>query len=237
MTRGYSLAPSRAAEELGIVDRPAQRDLLTGRVNYGAIYADPPWQFETYSEAGRDRSPDGFVERGALPLLGEPGERSAVNHYPTMPTDEICKLDVGQRESPHCALFMWATFVMLPDAMRVMRAWGFKYVTARVWAKTRKHGFDPSLSLDQNFPFGTGYIARGNPEPLLIGVRGKPAWKAPPRALIIAPRREHSRKPDHLRSEIERQVSGPYLELFARTRAAGWDAWGNETDRFAGAAA
>jgi hypothetical protein len=49
---------------------------------------------------------------------------------------------------------------------------------------------------------------------------------------IIAPRREHSRKPDDIHERIERLVAGPYLELFARTRREGWSSWGNEVDRF-----
>jgi N6-adenosine-specific RNA methylase IME4 len=51
--------------------------------------------------------------------------------------------------------------------------------------------------------------------------------------LIIAPRREHSRKPVEVRARIERYSEGPYLEMFAREPAAGWTAWGNDTDKFA----
>jgi len=202
------------------------------------VLADPAWEFETYGEAGRGRSPDGFTTSPALPLFGVDAERSELNHYPTMPTDAICALDVGQRESPHCVLYLWATFPMIEAAMRVGAAWGFKYATARVWAKTRVSGFDPILTLEQNLPMGTGYIARGNPEPLLIFTRGKPEWLDPPRALMIAPRREHSRKPDFVRDEIDRQLAGPKLEMFSRRPPSGnWDVWGNQTDRFAGAAA
>ena len=48
----------------------------------------------------------------------------------------------------------------------------------------------------------------------------------------MAPVREHSRKPDEMRRNIERQFLGPYLELFARETAAGWDSWGNEVGKF-----
>lgn len=214
------------------------RDLITGRPNYGAVLADPAWRFETYGAGGMDRSPDGVSETPAMPLFGIDAERTAEHHYPTMSTDEICALDVGQRESPHCVLYLWATFPMIEHGLRVMSAWGFRYAAARVWVKTRVSGFDPFLTLEQNFPMGTGYITRGNPEPLLIGVRGKPEWQAPPRALMIAPRREHSRKPDFVRDEIDRQLAGPKLEMFSRRPPSGnWDVWGNQTDRFAGAAA
>lgn len=50
--------------------------------------------------------------------------------------------------------------------------------------------------------------------------------------LIVAPRRQHSRKPDGIHQRIERLVAGPYLELFARKTLRGWDAWGNEVELF-----
>lgn len=56
-----------------------------------------------------------------------------------------------------------------------------------------------------------------------------PSWRfADVRTLILAPRREPSRKPDEIYARIERLVPG-YLELFARRRV-GWDALGDEVD-------
>jgi hypothetical protein len=48
----------------------------------------------------------------------------------------------------------------------------------------------------------------------------------------VAPRREHSRKPEVVHERIERLVEGPYLELFARASRPGWDAWGNQSGLF-----
>ena len=84
---------------------------------FGVIYADPPWSFEPYSENGMDRAAD--------------------NHYPTQATDDICALDVPSIAAEDCVLFLWATAPMLPDALRVMAAWGFAYVSRCVWAKDR----------------------------------------------------------------------------------------------------
>jgi N6-adenosine-specific RNA methylase IME4 len=50
---------------------------------------------------------------------------------------------------------------------------------------------------------------------------------------IIAPKREHSRKPDGIHERIERLVAGPYLELFARQKRPNWTVWGNQTEKFA----
>ena len=89
----------------------------------------------------------------------------------------------------------------------------------------------------KRFPMGTGYWFRSNPEISLLFTRGKPKrLHADICKLLIAPRREHSRKPDEQYDRIERLVGGPYLELFARPTRPGWGAWGNETDRFSEAA-
>jgi N6-adenosine-specific RNA methylase IME4 len=80
---------------------------------------------------------------------------------------------------------------------------------------------------------GLGYWTRANTEPCLLATRGKPKrLNADVRQGIIEPRREHSRKPDCVHDRIERLVAGPYLELFARARRPGWDAWGNEVGKF-----
>jgi N6-adenosine-specific RNA methylase IME4 len=49
---------------------------------------------------------------------------------------------------------------------------------------------------------------------------------------VVAPVREHSRKPEELYTEIERLFEGPRCELFARERRPGWDAWGLEAGKF-----
>jgi len=46
--------------------------------------------------------------------------------------------------------------------------------------------------------------------------------------VINAPKTIHSEKPEELRLMIEKVSYPPYVELFARQKANGWDAWGNE---------
>lgn len=183
--------------------------LKRGKRRFGAILADPPWRFVTRSAKGRGRSPDG------------------AGHYETMTLDAIKALPVADLAAPDCALFLWAIDPMIPEALDVGRAWGFTFKTlAFVWAKHAVH--DP-----RRFPMGTGYWTRANPETCILFTRGRPQRLARdvPR-LIVAPRREHSRKPDETRARIERLVAGPYAELFARQTAPGWRALGNQTDRF-----
>jgi N6-adenosine-specific RNA methylase IME4 len=114
---------------------------------------------------------------------------------------------------------------MLPEALNVGTAWGFKFKTvAFTWAKTK---------LDGGFHTGLGHWTRGNPEMCLLFTRGKPKRQSKGvRQLIVAGRREHSRKPEEARERIEALVPGERIELFARDPRPGWSSWGDQTDRF-----
>ena len=107
-----------------------------------------------------------------------------------------------------------------------MQACGFDYKTNIVWEKIRKDGGPDGR--------GVGFYFRNVTELLLFGVRGKNMRTlAPGRSqvnFIAARKREHSRKPDEQYAIIEACSPGPYLELFARGRRAGWACWGNEAD-------
>jgi len=106
-----------------------------------------------------------------------------------------------------------------------MRRWGFTYKTNMVWYKTRKDGGP--------YGRGVGFCFRNVTELILFGVRGSMRALSPGRRqtnIIISRKREHSRKPDEQYPIIEQCSPGPYLELFARHRRAGWSCWGNELD-------
>jgi N6-adenosine-specific RNA methylase IME4 len=167
---------------------------------YPVIYADPPWRFGVHSEVtGRDKSPE--------------------NHYPTMTTHEICALweQIGSPAKKDAVLFLWATNPMLPDALRVMEAWGFAYVHHWIWDKEVA---------------GTGYWGRDRHELLLIGRRGEPAAPLPgsqPQTVHRETKGRHSAKPDYYAETIERLYPDmPRLEMFCRTPRPGWTAWGFE---------
>jgi N6-adenosine-specific RNA methylase IME4 len=178
------------------------------------ILADPPWQFETWSHRGQGRG--------------------ASQHYRTMPTAEICAMPVRDLAAEDATLFVWGTWPHLPDALQVIEAWGFTYRSCGfVWVKTKQSSVTMWADLNELF-LGLGYGTRGNTEFCLRAARGSPGGgKARDVSqLILAPRREHSRKPDEQYGRIERLYAGPYLELFARNQRPGWQAWGNQTDKF-----
>lgn len=198
-------------------------------IKAGALYVDPPWRFATFSEKGRGRSPDGLTPKSERNLQRQ---NRPERHYPTMTLEDIKALPVGDLAAKDCVLFLWAVDPLLPEAIEVGRAWGFKYKTvAFIWAKERKttsrRGDDKIEPNHARFPLGTGYWTRANPEICLLFTRGKPKrLHADVRKLVIAPRREHSRKPDEIRPMIERLVDGPHMELFARSSRDNWTSWG-----------
>lgn len=142
--------------------------------------------------------------------------------YPTMTTREIADLPVATvARASGCVLALWVTGAHLLDGLKVMRAWGFEQKQVGVWVKTTEDGGRVRM--------GVGNYFRNAAEPWLLGVRGRPEIRD--RGLsnvILAPRREHSRKPDDLHARLERLTPGPYLEIFARRPRPGWASWGNE---------
>lgn len=192
------------------------------RRHYGVIYADPPWTFTTRSDAGKDRSPE--------------------QHYDCMTLDDIKALPVKELAAKDCVLFMWIIDTHLPQALEVMSAWGFKYKTKGFnWAKLNRLGEAPNdhplVSDPSAFFTGMGFWTRANPEDCLLGTIGHPKRNEGGkgvRRLVIAERREHSRKPDEVYGRIEALVPGPYCELFSRSSRVGWDQMGNQLGKFDG---
>ena len=175
---------------------------------YGAILADPPWQFKTWGG------------KGVTP------HRTEEDHYDTVEVTKLSEIPVQSIAAKDCALFMWVISSHVPQAIELADAWGFEFKTdCFTWLKTSHKTGKPIMSM--------GYWSRKYTEKCFMFTRGKPKRidKGVPE-LIVAPRREHSRKPDAQYGRVERLVAGPYLEMFARQPWKGWDAWGNQVDRF-----
>ena len=163
---------------------------------YQIIYADPPWSWKTYSNKGRQKTPD--------------------RHYPLMNIDDICNLPVKEITDKNCILFLWTQDAHLPNALKVGKSWGFEYKTVGfVWDK-------------QNF--GLGYWTRKGAEICLLFTKGRPRRiSGGVRQFISERASNHSAKPSGVRTRIiELMGDLPRIELFARQKIDGWDAWGNE---------
>ena len=170
---------------------------------YEIILADPAWSY-------RDRA--------------NAGKRGACYKYPTMDAADIAALNVPAIAADDCALFLWATAPLIETAATIVKQWGFTYKTiAFTWIKTTKHG---------KLNWGMGNWTRANPEFVLLGTRGSAKRaSASIHSVIMAPIGAHSVKPPIVREKIVQLMGDkPRVELFARERVAGWDAWGNEVD-------
>jgi N6-adenosine-specific RNA methylase IME4 len=183
-------------------------------VTYAAITADPPWH--------------------------EPGghNRGSNDKYDTLDRADILEAMVRApewRPAENCHLYLWTTVTSLLSGVWLMDALGFRYVTHGVWVKSK----DDDL-FDDAFDISLGQYFRIAHELFLFGVRGKGfAVRSEARSIpsvLVAPvprengRRVHSRKPEKFFDMVERRTVGARLEMFARTRRPGWDAFGNELD-------
>ncbi len=135
--------------------------------------------------------------------------------YSTMTLDDIKALPVPATSD--CVLFLWATPPMLPQALEVMAAWGFTYVTQVIWDKNADDGHD--------------YWFINRHETLLVGKKGKiptPASGTQQRSMIKAPVGRHSAKPESFYRLIEEYFPNlPKIDLFARGKMRpDWAAWG-----------
>lgn len=198
---------------------------LAGK-RFQLLYADPPWAFRTFN--GKNRTP---TQKKSF--------REAEDHYPTMPFADLAALPVAEIAEPNAMLAMWIVGSHLDEALELGRAWGFKLTTdAFYWTKQKlvdaaQIGLftgdiaEPKISM--------GYYTRKQVEPVWLFKRGKglPVKSHAVRQLIVAPPREHSRKPPEAAERLE-ELFGDVtrLEMFSRTPRAGWSAWGNEVGKF-----
>jgi N6-adenosine-specific RNA methylase IME4 len=188
-------------------DRNVDFSGLTG--NYSTILIDPPWRFQ--NRTGK-----------VAP------EHRRLHRYPTMSFEQIANLPVQNYATEKAHLYMWSPNALLPEALTIIKAWGFTYKTNLVWYKIRKDGGPDGR--------GVGFYFRNVTELLLFATRGSMRTLAPGRRqvnIFLSRKEEHSKKPRGFYRLIEDCSPGPYLELFARERVQGWRQWGNEVDSYA----
>ena len=173
---------------------------------YRTVVADPPWAYQQ--------------DRALSTARNHPV--TASHHYGTMTNEEIAAIPVGGWVEDDAHLYLWVTNPRLFGSrdeigpIDIMESWGFEYRTLITW---RKAG-----------TLGMGFYFRGDTEHVLFGTRGRapidPAKRE--RNWLDAPKVGHSVKPDRFYEMVERVSPGPRLEMFARRRRFGWDAWGDE---------
>jgi N6-adenosine-specific RNA methylase IME4 len=185
---------------------------------YEVILCDPPWEYHTWNKKDKGRT--------------------AESHYHTMTTKDILELPVGDIAADNCALFLWITCPNIFLGEKVLRSWGFEFVTVAFnWVKLRKNL--PAVNSIKAggieiFPKkGLGHWTRSGSELCLLARKGRiTRLNKNIDQVIYAPIREHSRKPDEQYERIEQllglEQSTPKIELFARYPHEGWEGWGLE---------
>lgn len=185
-------------------------------MTYSVLYADPPWLFKTYSDKG--------------------AEKSASQHYSVMPAHQIRALPVEAMASQNCALFLWVIQSNIPEAVKLIDAWGFTFKTvAFYWVKLK--GKDTRLFYEgSDVKMGMGFHTRSGAEQCWLATRGSGYRRLTKREpqVIFAPLREHSRKPDEAAEAIVRLCGNvPRAELFSRTQRPGWSQeFSDQPDKF-----
>lgn len=174
---------------------------------YDIAYVDPPWYY--YGSPVKDAA--------------------AAKHYPLMSLDELGAIDLRRMLSARAAVFLWATCPRLNFALKLLDAWQLHYRgVAYVWVKVNKRG---------EIIAGQGIVptfTKPTTELLLVATTNPTGRPFPIRDLaqaqvVLHARGAHSEKPAIFRSMIERLCGQrSRIELFARSRAPGWDVWGAE---------
>lgn len=159
---------------------------------YKTIMLDPPWD------------------------INQKGKLGAINHYNLMTLDQIRNLPIPELAADDAHLWLWVPNGLVPEAIQLIKDWGFTYRNSFYWIKPRL-----GLGVYLRNASGTVLFATRGKAPVLF--KGQPNW-------LFAPLQDHSHKPEEMYEVIERVSPGPYLELFARRHRHGWDSWGNEID-------
>ncbi len=172
-----------------IYEEKLKPKIMTGK--YQVIYADPPW---SYNNSGFDQS--------------------AASQYPTMTIEEIKLLPVNSICQNDSVLFLWATSPLLPEALEVIKEWGFQYKASMIWVKNKA----PTI----------GWWVNTKHELLLIASKdiNHPIKKFD--SVFYADVKQHSQKPEYVYEMIEEMYHGSKIELFARNKRDKWTVWGNE---------
>jgi len=141
--------------------------------------------------------------------------------YPTMTLEQIAAIPVPDLLEQNAVVWLWTTNRFMYDSIRIAReCWGLEQRNIVTWVKDR---------------FVTGKWLQGQTEHCLLLTRGKPVHRFEGRSTLLEGKvREHSRKPEEFYELVEATCPGSKLELFAREKRPGWEAWGAETDRFPG---
>jgi len=148
---------------------------------------------------------------------GDDATHKTGNPYPDMSIEEIMDLPVPEKAENDCILWCWVTNAFMRDGLECVARWGFEQKSILTWVKNQ---------------MGTGDWLRGKTEHAILAVRGKPIVTLTNQTTVLtASKTVHSRKPDEFYDLVESLCPGTKLEMLARHKRDGWQAWGNELEK------
>jgi N6-adenosine-specific RNA methylase IME4 len=178
-------------EKLESVEAREQKELAG---EYDVIVIDPPWPMQK-------------IERDERPNQSQ-------FDYPVMQETELAAMTMPAARD--CHMWLWTTHKFLPMALRLLDAWGFKYVCTFVWHKPG--GFQPIGLPQYNCEFAL-YARKGSPK--FIDTKAFPVC-------FEASRGAHSEKPEELYDVVRRVTAGRRIDIFNRRAIDQFDVWGKE---------
>lgn len=197
--------------------RPESFDLLGESTRkWPVIYMTPPWMFPHRSSKGDTKKPSGSS--------------------PSLHIEDLATIPVSNLLEKNGVVFIWAPDTQLPRVLALLEMWGLRYNgTAFHWTRVREDTDLACIHHEKDIPLYTGYITRGNPVPLIMGVRGEvPLRKHHHSDGTFRPRKDVRKQQfapyttggahPKFRELVEVLYDGPYLELFGKGKE-GWDSW------------
>lgn len=163
---------------------------------YRCIVIDPPYPMQK-------------IEREERPKQG------AYLDYPTMELEAIAALPIADlADVEGCHLYVWTTQKFLPDTLKLIEAWGFRYQCLMTWVK-------PTGMTPYSWMYNTEFV-------VFARVGNLPLTRNGLKLSFEAASNGHSVKPTIFYDRVLSASPEPRLEMFARQSREGFSVWGNE---------
>lgn len=174
-------------------------------MKYDLIYADPAWKQQ---QAGKKKV--------------RPNSSGGVLPYQVITLAEIKSIlkEHTDNTNENSILFLWTIDKYLFEAQKIAEELGYKLHARMIWNKVT--GIPAAFTIRYGHEYLL-YMYRGKLIPVAHEERGKI------HSVFTEQVKKHSQKPEIAYQIIERLYpSQKKLEIFARQKRDGWDAWGNE---------
>ena len=186
-------------------------------MKYKTIVIDPPWTI-----AAPSPRTVGFHRRRSDSII----VTQKIN-YNLMSDEQIKKFPIDNYADDNCDLFLWTIQSRLPICFDILKQWKFNYKRLIIWHK--KYGYNNHLPISPPAVNGWEY----NAEFILHATRGKSHFQktAPLFHTVQSYKiRGHSIKPAEIYQKLREKTAEPRIDIFARRRHEGYDAWGDQVE-------